>query len=441
MPLEHDQPTEKLSKAEDVDRRPFSKGFFDKDPITSKARADYLKIVVASTLFVTIAIWTVLSIYWGALWKSVELTHHLDGWVVDFDGGEIGSTVSQYLAAIHAKDSISWHVQPANLFPNGPADLAHAVSEEQCWVAVAINAGATSRLTQAVESANSTYDGSLAITAFGNEARNENAYGALILPNIQKPLQQVSQQFAISYAQQIATQSNLQALLSQAPNVVTQPLWYTIDNLHPFDVPVAAAVDFVGLIYLLILSFIIANQQFAARLQSGIQRRLRTRSLVMLRVAAPVITYFWISLMYSLLSVAFGVPFNRKFGHSGFLVYWMMSWCGMMALGLGLEAMLTLLTAKFIAFFLILWIIGNVSVCYYPIDALPSIFRYGYAAPFYNVSRTVRTVVFGTQNRVGMNFGIQFAWVAVSCVTLPLFQWLVRRREVAAWEKAQRRGG
>lgn len=59
---------------------------------------------------------------------------------------------------------------------------------------------------------------------------------------------------------------------------MTQPLGYIIDNLRPFDVPVyvnsllhirflkiivsrlfsAAAVDFVGLIYLLILSFIIA---------------------------------------------------------------------------------------------------------------------------------------------------------------------------------------
>jgi hypothetical protein len=29
-----------------------------------------------------------------------------------------------------------------------------------------------------------------------------------------------------------------------------------------------------------------------------------------------------------------------------------------------------------------------------------------------------------------MNFGILLAWVAISCVTLPLFQWWMRRKIV-----------
>jgi hypothetical protein len=350
---EHDQPV----KERDVGSQPFSNGFFDDDPITSKARAEYFKVIIPGTLFITAIIWTVLAIYWGALWKTPELIHHLNGWVVDFDGGELGSSVSQYLAAIHDKEAVTWHVKSAALFPNGPIDLAHAVVEEQCWVAVAINPGATNSLTQAVDSANATYNASLAVTIFGNEARNENGFRTLIIPNVNTPLQQIAQQVAIEHAQQLATQSNLQTLLSQAPSVVTRPLWYTIDNLRPFDVPVAAAVDFVGLIYLLIISFIVANQHIVAR--AGLQRRLKLKSLLILRLAAPIITYFWLSLMYSMLSLAFGVPFSRKFGHSGFLIYWMMSWCGMMALGLALEAMFTLLTLRFIPFFLVLWIISE----------------------------------------------------------------------------------
>ena len=127
----------------------------------------------------------------------------------------------------------------------------------------------------------------------------------------------------------------------------------------------------------------------------------------------------------------------------------------------------------------------NVSVCYYPIETLPPVFRYGerstdppastsslvllgYATPFYNVARAVRTIIFSTRNQgehrrcavsgrsstlvddaVGLNFGtsapfpagaagsdrplaagVEFAWIAVSAVTIPLFQWLARRREV-----------
>ena len=43
--------------------------------------------------------------------------------------------------------------------------------------------------------------------------------------------------------------------------------------------------------------------------------------------------------------------------------------------------------------------IANVSVCTFPIEVLPHFYRYGYAMPFYNVSRAMRSIVFGTKNR------------------------------------------
>lgn len=80
-----------------------------------------------------------------------------------------------------------------------------------------------------------------------------------------------------------------------------------------------------------------------------------------------------------------------------------------------MESLITILTARFIPFFMILWIIGmnwlctrflfshlndavDVSVCIFPIDVLPHVYHYGYAAPFYNISRSTRSIVFGTKN-------------------------------------------
>jgi len=79
-------------------------------------------------------------------------------------------------------------------------------------------------------------------------------------------------------------------------------------------------------------------------------------------------------------------------------------------------------------YFMITWIITNVSVCIFPIDIMPHVFRYGYGAPFYNVNRAMRTVIFNTKNQVGLNFGVLLVWVAISCVTLAGFQVLVRRK-------------
>ncbi|KAF5386486.1 hypothetical protein D9757_005894 [Collybiopsis confluens] len=103
----------------------------------------------------------------------------------------------------------------------------------------------------------------------------------------------------------------------------------------------------------------------------------------------------------------------------------------MLSLGLALEAMFTLLTIRGVPFFLILLIIGNVSVCFMPIDVLPHIYRYGYAFPFYNISCAVRTILFGTKNKLGLNFGILLVWTAISCITLPLFQWMMRRKHIS----------
>lgn len=35
-----------------------------------------------------------------------------------------------------------------------------------------------------------------------------------------------------------------------------------------------------------------------------------------------------------------------------------------------------------------------------------------------------------------MNFGILIAWIALSCMTIPLFQWYVRRKQVREWERS-----
>jgi hypothetical protein len=88
------------------------------------------------------------------------------------------------------------------------------------------------------------------------------------------------------------------------------------------------------------------------------------------------------------------------------------------------------------------WPIVNVSISYYPIEILPSIYRYGYATPFYNVSRATRCIIFRTLRlayasrfSVGLNFGVQLAWIGISLLTIPLFQWLVRRKHVKEWRE------
>jgi hypothetical protein len=421
---------------------PFSYGFFDKDPASVAARQAYMKAIVGFTVITALIIWGVVSIYWGAFWRGRSGAHNMHGWIVDFDGGDVGRAVTQAFQAVTGpKEMLTWVVKPASDFPGGPDELANEVGHSHPWAAVAIHNGATSRLANAVSSADSSYNGSLAITAYGNQARNENAFNSIIQPALVAILTQTTQKFAAQHAARIANGTdaqNLATLLTRAPQVVTQPIFYTINNVHPFDIPVATAVTFVGLIYLLVISFIIVNATAGMRLGTGLERRLTTSSLIKLRVTTDLILFFFLSLCFSLISLFFQVPFRRHYGNAGFFIYWMLCFVGMSALGLALDAMLALLTLRFVGYFMIFFIIINVSVCSLPIEILPTIYRYGRAMPFYNVNLAVRSILFGTANTLGLNFGILIVWVVVSLITLPLFMFLARRRTIREAQEQQR---
>ncbi|KAF8902701.1 hypothetical protein CPB85DRAFT_1438612 [Mucidula mucida] len=395
---------------------PFSASF--RDPRLAAQRKAYIKSMFMGSMFMTVVIFGVFAIYWGALWKVPD--HKLSGWVVDFDGKEVGSVVVDALLR-----------QNGDLAARA---VAHWIVEQKAWIAVVVNAGASDNLTEAAANAVSSYDGTKAITVMAVEARNENAFRSILRPYITTFMNAFISQFAQSFTQDLlSTRSDsIRQILSVSPQVITQPIGYTIDNLRPFDVPVASAITFVGLIYILVLCFVIVQIGAGARFLSGLEGKLSTPSLIRVRLYSVIGLYFFISLFYTSLSAAFQVDFGRKYGNAGFVILWMLNFVAMCAVGLAMESMITIMTPRFIPFFVIFWVIVNVAVCFMPIEVLPRVYHYGYASPFYHVSCAVRSIIFRTKNTLGLNFAVLIIWSGISMLTLPLFQWFMRRRTVAA---------
>jgi hypothetical protein len=78
----------------------------------------------------------------------------------------------------------------------------------------------------------------------------------------------------------------------------------------------------------------------------------------------------------------FHAPFGAKYSYAGgFFLYFVYTYMGMTALGLATEAMITILTPRFMTFFLIPLIISNVSVASLPFDLQPWFYKYGYGFP------------------------------------------------------------
>lgn len=90
---------------------------------------------------------------------------------------------------------------------------------------------------------------------------------------------------------------------------------------------------------------------FAVR--APIEPFLTTRELLQLRLGAPMILYGVLSFSYSMISLAFKVPFGAHFGYGGgFFLYWIFVYMTMAALGLSTEFAVQFLTPRFMTFFL-----------------------------------------------------------------------------------------
>lgn len=130
---------------------------------------------------------------------------------------------------------------------------------------------------------------------------------------------------------------------------------------------------------------------------------LKFWQMIIWRWFATLSAYFMLSLAYSFVSMAFQINFTHTnpitsetqvtdvaygnpiaYGHGTFLVYWMLNFFGMIALGLACENAAMVVGAPWMGLFLIFWVITNVSTSFYDIEIAPAFYRWGYAWPLHS---------------------------------------------------------
>ncbi|EST06999.1 protein of unknown function DUF3533 [Kalmanozyma brasiliensis GHG001] len=409
-------------------------------------RGEYLKAVGGATVFVMIAIWAVVSIYWGSVWKEIDLSPNLNAWVINRDNGAVGSAVQEALLAANtgAKPHSTWTVIDPARYPNQDQIDYEITNAQSVWLVVTVAEGATAKLEQARANGDASYDPTSLVSLSYATARNFQVVPSMVLSPAMKTLQQamtqLGSQFAAEYLSGAAGNQTAINNLARAPQTLVSPVILNQRDLRPYDVPVAIAVLVVGLIYLCILAFITTMAGFGAR--QPLQPFLRFRSLVAMRITVPLVAYFFTSLMISLLNIAFEVPFGRTFSYgAGFMIWWATTFVGMCVLGFVTECAISLVGPKFIGLSLVFWIIINVSVANLPIELSPSFYRYGYAMPFYNIRMIYVKIIFDVGQRIEIlkHFGILWAWLVVVLLTLPLWMHLERKPVMKARQAAQQK--
>ncbi|GJN89696.1 hypothetical protein Rhopal_002683-T1 [Rhodotorula paludigena] len=423
-----------------------------RDPHIRQARNKTIKTLLMYFALMTVAVWALLSVFWGSTYKLEYYFPNVKVYVYDYDSAAnpnaiLGPSVVQYLVGT---TSTRPHMGVIVRDPSGKTfdDVASEIVGEKAWAAVVINANATSNFEQAIAGTGGLLEGEWApegaISLVVAGSRWFQVILEYLLPFLgrymETPTLEASHQAAASFFSS-ASPDALGTLTATQQAALATPFAYQNIDLRPI-LPkqwAGAAPLEAGLIYYIIFAFHIAIILLFSRmpLQQSMQKqgvRISWLHTCLLRLGPVFVGYFFLSLAYSLINIAFLLPMDGNgyagFGpQGGFMVFWMLNLLTIFALGLAMESMLTLLTLRFFPFFLISWIILNITSSFFPATLAEHFYKYGYAMPFWHTTTATKHIMWGARNRLGLNFGVLVAWCALSFCTLCLFELMWRRIE------------
>lgn len=357
----------------------------------------------------------VLSCFEGVFHNIQANLKSLTVYVVDFDGQVapyldgtplVGPQIVQATEAIAQSNRphLGYVTLPPSDFNDDPVAVRQAIYDFKAYAAIVINANATALLRQAVEQGNSSYDPNGAVQVIYVTARDQTTIPTYMVPQFVAFEKAMVAKIGSSWAQSVLQNSTLSPeTVAKAPQALSPAIGFTTIDLRPFGPATVTPWVSIGLIYLIIIAFFSFSFFLPIHMKYISPRGhppLHFHQLIIWRWFATVAAYFVLSLSYSFVSLAFQIPYNNPpasptepainpnaYGNGTFLVYWMVNFIGMAALGLACENVAMALGQPWTAIWLLFWVITNVSTGFYNLDLSPGFYRWGYAWPLHHGKR------------------------------------------------------
>ncbi|KAI0590445.1 DUF3533 multi-domain protein [Pyrenophora tritici-repentis] len=437
-------------------------GFWHPDLRQVRNRA-FVKWTI-TTSFLMAFILAILSLYWAVFFRVEDRLTHLLVYVVDMDGVApydntgtapfVGPTITQLVEQqiSSGQPTLGWGIRPASDFNNDPLAVHQAIYNFDAWAAIIINPNASALLYSAIATGNASYDPLGACQLVYQDSRDDTNWFDFMLPIISQFMTQAQSQVGKQWAQMVlrnaSTNSDILSSMQNVPQALNPSIGFSEYNLRPFYPYTAIPAVSIGLIYLIIISFFSFSFYMPIHMQyvtPGNHPPLKFCQLIIWRWCATLSAYFMLSLAYSFVSLAFQINFSHtnpitnetlptlqsagnpvSYGSGTFLVYWMLNFFGMIALGLACENVAMVVGMPWMGLFLIFWVITNVSTSFYDIEIAPGFYRWGYAWPLHSIVEGSRSILFDLHSRLGLDFGILIAWGAVNTAFFPFCCWFMR---------------
>ncbi|CAG87083.2 DEHA2D10626p [Debaryomyces hansenii CBS767] len=405
------------------------------------------------------------SIYWGSFYQRNSRLKNLNMLVVieddhTVDGIEpvIGNTIREILNTDAAKAYGKWHIfnqseirEQADKNKNDvDAEVQRLIHHQQYWSSIYVKPEASYNLYKAISEGDASYNVTdntiLSYYETGRDFLSMNSYVTPSIKIIEQMWLKKSANVTLSLTNKLSSSERSDVLSdSNSLELLSTPISFTYIDKIPFTDPVLTAPSQVGLIYMIIITFFQVN--FFMDVHKGVASlNIKPMHFVVYRILSSVLSFFVISLFFSFPSLAFQVDFTKAFGNSGFLIYWMITFLTMWAVGMANEVMALICVMVYpplMGFWMLFWVIINIAPTFAPIALCPEFYRYGYGLPIHNSYEITKVILFDTyKGNLGRSFGIVIAWVVIFTLLLPfvlkLFSKTMAKRAQAAAQAAQK---
>ncbi|KAG0683906.1 hypothetical protein C6P40_004438 [Pichia californica] len=399
--------------------------------------------VLKQYAFIMIGLWAfilgVWSIYWGSMFRRDERLINLSILVNLED--DMSAPISQALQLSTYNNRMS--ISASWKFTSGLSEdeIIKTIHDQDYWAAIYVTKNNISDiLIDGFQNGNDVNTTNF-VHSFYETGRDPNTMEGIIEPTLylfQSYFQHNLQSY--SYPSIIKNLSTDQFLSLQNTSLLTSyPIIQYTDGTK-VD-PVTNGPLQVGLIYIIIITFF--EVMWMTQLYGTVAKNAITRDYILFRLILSQINYLLISLAFTCLNAAFQINMNATW-NGGFGVLWMVSFLTMSAVGganQNVSLILFAILPPLMGYWLLFFVMINISATFAPIPLCPEFYRFTYAMPIKNAYELMKVILFNTSHRaVGRCFGILVAWIALNNALLPLcmaFFATVTKKKIMAAAKAE----
>lgn len=335
-----------------------------------------------------------MSYLYGSIHKSTDRYHAFKVLLVDYDGGAVGQAVSQAYQQLKGSGFPTFVQIDADQYPT-PDDVIQAVKNTDYWAAFMVNGNASDRITQALQGgeASKVYDATQAITYVWNEVRYPALSGQIFSASFQSLI--AATRLAYGKLNGANALSLLHGNDPQALQVFMNPIMATAINIMPTT---QAAKLFYNTVS---MAMPILQQFFFLLMLNGLSDKLQLYSKLPVHITGLV--RIGLSLTFdcvaALCMTGYIWAFKEEWAVNAnqFVLTWMVLWLMMHVHFLVMDTATAFFPVPALPFFVLTWIIINITSSISPFEIDPGFYRIGYAFPT-NEAYTILTDIWSGGN-------------------------------------------